>query len=219
MPLIFDTPPVEVRQTLDIALPRLAPRLAVQPPAAGPLGRTGLADRAPHIARGVTGFLAAGRDQAPVAVPVHVVGLDTLAQDAGAAGGAVRATSARLWTNLLTDEGGRTAALADVEPASRTLAALTEGPTITAMGARLDSLAAEEHDGPDRSVAMLRVPALHLTALWLKGATAADDVVIPNPGPIAPLQAGRRYSMAEFLAIVQPMAADRIRQTQPTSGG
>ena len=218
MALIFDTPPVEVRQTLDAALPRLATRLTAAP-ATQPLGRASLSDRAPQIARGVTGFLAAGRDQGPVAVPVHVVGLDTLAGDAGAAGGAVRATRARLWTSLLTDEGGRTAALADVEPASRTLAALTEGPTITAMGARLESLAAEEHDGPDRSVAMLRVPALHLTALWLKGAAGAEDVVIPNPGPIAPLEAGRRYSMTEFLDIVRPMAADRIRQTQATSGG
>ena len=67
---------------------------------------------------------------------------------------------------------------------------------------------------------MIRVPALHLSAVWLKGqAGEADDIVIPNPGPIAPLEAGKRYSLAEFQRITRDMAADRLRQAGPETGG
>lgn len=221
MPLIFDTPPAEVRETLNSALPRLSPRISESGATPGtPLGRAALLDRAPFIARALEAFLRGGPDQGPVAVPVHFIGLDSLASGDENFRGTVRRSSPQLWTNLLTDESGRLAALADVNPTSRTLAALSEGPSILAMGAQLENLTAEEHDSPDRSVAMLRIPALHLSAIWLKGADPdQQDIVIPSPGPIQPLKAGQRYTMAEFLTIVRPMAADRIRQTQETSGG
>ena len=68
---------------------------------------------------------------------------------------------------------------------------------------------------------MIRVPALHLTALWLKGAARkADDIVIPNEGPIAPLVPGRtRYKLAEFQAIVRKMAEERLEMVAPKSAG
>ena len=74
--------------------------------------------------------------------------------------------------------------------------------------------------GTKRELAMIRVPALHLTALWLKGAARkADDIVIPNEGPIAPLVPGTRYQLAEFQAIVRKMAEERLEMVAPKSAG
>lgn len=220
MPLIFDKAPEKVHQTLKTELTRLAPRLsAVAKVTANTLQQSGIADRAPHIARGILNFLRPDREQQSSVLPVHVIGLDVLATGAAAAGTVLRASLPRIWTHLLTDDGGRTTAQADVHAESSTLAALTEGPSITALGTHLDSLIAEEHDGPDRKVAVLRIPAMHLVAIWLKGATIGDDLIIPAPGPIAPLQPGRRYTLLEFLETAVPMAVDRIRQTNRTNGG
>jgi len=94
MPLIFDAPPAEVRETLNSALPRLFPRISESGATPGtPLGRAALPDRAPFIACALEAFLRGGPGQGPVAVPVHFISLDSLASGDENFRGTVRRSS------------------------------------------------------------------------------------------------------------------------------
>jgi peptidoglycan hydrolase-like protein with peptidoglycan-binding domain len=68
-------------------------------------------------------------------------------------------------------------------------------------------------------LAQLRIPALHVKAIWLKGKAGASDVVIPVAPTDPALTAGRRYSVQEFLAALRPAAESALAHTDPLKGG
>jgi hypothetical protein len=73
----------------------------------------------------------------------------------------------------------------------------------------------------DYEVRLLRIPALYVTALWLKNEQGKGDFVIPlGPAP-KPLEAGRKYTPTEVLsALAEParirLAFDDVGPTPPT---
>jgi len=145
-----------------------------------------------------------------------VMGLDQLAADKDP-----RALTPAVWAQLLPAgaDGGR--AIAEVDPKAGKLAAVTEGPAVRSLAKRMERAASTESaGGPAQELSLIRIPALHLEAVWLKGAAGeADDVVIPNDGPIAPLKPGQRYGLAEFRAIVKEMAAKTLAHGGDDIGG
>ena len=152
----------------------------------------------------------------PLAAQVHVMGLTDLA-----ARKSPRNVPATLWTHFLSEGSDGAHAVADVDARSFAFTSISEGPAVQEVSRRIAGLVASEASSAKASeLAMIRVPALHLSALWLKAAGGeADDVVIPNEGPIAPLVPGRRYALAEFQEIVAQMAEDRLRMERGDSGG
>jgi hypothetical protein len=67
---------------------------------------------------------------------------------------------------------------------------------------------------------LLHVPALHAMALWLHGGDGRSDVVIPlDPAPPG-VEAGRRYSVADYLSALRQVAAtvDPVQASDTTGG-
>lgn len=220
MPVIMQEPPAATVAALDQALTRFTAE-TVRPAEAAEAApavsvRPTIVARSPVIASGIRAWtgraVAAAR---PPAAPVVVMGLDELAE-----GKSPRAAKAVMWAQFL-DGSTDAPVIADVEAGTNRFLAVSEGPAIAAMRRNITDVLAKEGTEPAaRELSMIRVPALHLSAVWLKGqAGEADDIVIPNPGPIAPLEAGKRYSLAEFQRITRDMAADRLRQAGPETGG
>ena len=207
MPLHFTQPPAAATQALMAAVPGLAakPSLAIRTPALAAI--VGTIHAAPSDAN---------LSENAVPAPVHVVGLDMLA-----AGGDARKAPLAVWTYLLHTGGGAVpTSLADVDAHTMKFAAVTEGEHIRALGANLraaESSAAQ--GGSDFDVAMIRVPALYLSAVWLKGRGGADDVIIPGESPKSPLTAGKRYTPAEFNSALKAVAAKELLETDPLKGG
>jgi len=65
----------------------------------------------------------------------------------------------------------------------------------------------------------LRIPALHVKAVWLKDKAGTNDVVIPIAPTDPVLTPERRYSVPEFLAALRPAAESAMAQTDPLKGG
>jgi hypothetical protein len=208
--IIADAPPQAVA-AIEAALPRLT--RAVEGTDGRAL-RAGVVLRGPDIARGLGRLSTRAGIATPIAAPVHVVGLDRLA-----AGGDLPRGEPQLWSQILDADDAPGVALADVDARTWRFAAVAEGQGVRALASSITALRAEG-GGPDRDLALLRIPALHLTAVWLKGrAGPSDDVIIPNAGPIAPLEPGKRYTLTEFLAITRAMAADRLAMSRGDNGG
>ncbi|RZI74785.1 MAG: hypothetical protein EOP13_07525 [Pseudomonas sp.] len=149
--------------------------------------------------------------------PVRVLGLTDLA-----AGTPLHQAPANLWLQLLPANPDGTRAMAEVDQGLAKLTSISEGLEVKKLAERIgDVTAAPPRSTVRQELAFLRVPALHLTAIWLKGdeGNDADDVVIPNDGPIEPLVPGRHYPMAEFQRIVGAMAAERLAKTKDDMGG
>ncbi|MFT3777923.1 MAG: hypothetical protein QM772_06545 [Ottowia sp.] len=149
--------------------------------------------------------------------PVTVLGLDELA-----AGKPLRQVKPRLWAQILPAAEGGQQAMAEVDQGAGKVTSVVEGPQVRALTKRIAGLASPTARATSarQTLALIRVPALHLTAVWLQGAAGeADDVVIPNDGPIAPLVPGQRYSLAEFQGIVKAMATERLAKTGDAMGG
>lgn len=207
--------------------------------------RASITAHAPGIGRGVTAFLTrrgaigvasaqttgsisavnvsaaiapaiSGDPHRPLASQVHVMGLTDLA-----ARKSPRKVPATIWTHFLSDGPDAAHAIADVDARNFAFTSISEGPVVQEMSRRISGLMASEAKSAKASeLAMIRVPALHLSAIWLKAAAGeADDVVIPNEGPIAPLVPGKRYPLAEFQTIVAQMAEERLRMAKGDSGG
>lgn len=208
MALHFAQAPEASMSALNAILPRIATR-------------TSVATNAPNLGLAVGAMLRRGQDgapqiPAPISAPVHVLGLDQLAKGAD-----LKKTPVKLWTHLLHGEAGPAPiAEADLDAKNHGFAALTEGEPITALGRRIRALESESlKGGDDYDLAMIRVPALSLTAVWLKGRGGAPDVVIPNESPQSPLTAGKRYSLAEFNAALKPIAQALMAQDDGDLGG
>ncbi len=220
MPIDMPEMPAAVAAALASGLPRFA--VAASPPAeniaAAMVVRPSISRSGRTIARSIETALAQGSG-AGVGAPMVVMGLDDLAQ-----GKSPRQSPSRLWLQLLPagDTGQR--ALAEVDQASGQLTSVSEGAEVKALARQIDqvaSAASRSASTTRQELALISVPALHLTAVWLKGSpkTGSDDIVIPNDGPIAPLVPGQRYPLAEFQRLVKAMAADRIAKTQGDMGG
>ncbi len=225
MPVIMQEPPAATVEALDKALARFVVRAgtAVTPAqidaasaGADTTIRPSIFSRSATMAAGIRAWAArAKKDVRPPAAPVVVMGLDDLS-----AGKSPREVRPRLWAQFL-DSSTEAPAVADVEVDTNRFLAVTEGPAISAMSRTIaDARRQEGRQAEVRALSIIDVPALHLKAVWLKGeAGDADDIVIPSPGPIAPLEAGRRYSLDDFRRIVGEMARDRLRQVGPETGG
>jgi hypothetical protein len=61
----------------------------------------------------------------------------------------------------------------------------------------------------DYSVRVLRVPALHFSALWLKATTKKRDVVVPLRSMDPQLRVGRHYSREEVETVLRA-GAERV---------
>jgi len=68
-------------------------------------------------------------------------------------------------------------------------------------------------------LAQLRIPALHVKAVWLKDKAGTNDVVIPIAPTDPALTPEKRYSVPEFLAALRPAAESAMAQTDPLKGG
>jgi hypothetical protein len=68
-------------------------------------------------------------------------------------------------------------------------------------------------------LAQLRIPALHVKAVWLRDKAGTGDVVIPIAPTDPALTPERRYSVPEFLAALRSAAQSAIAHTDPLKGG
>ena len=216
MPIDLPEMPPAVAAALTAGLPRFA--VAAAPPAedvaAAMIAKPSITRSGRAMSRSIEAALDQG-SAAGVGAPVVVMGLDELSK-----GRSPRQVKPRLWAQLLPAGASGERALAEVDQRAGKLTSVSEGTEVKALARRLDGLAsATTRSAARQELALIRVPALHLTAVWLKAESAADDIVIPNDGPIAPLVPGRRYTLAEFQAVVKAMAAERIAKTGDDTGG
>lgn len=218
MPIEMSEMPAAVAAALTTGLPRFS--VAASPPAenvaAALVARPSLSRGGKTIARSVEAALAQG-STAGVGAPVVVMGLKELSE-----GQSPRKATAALWVQWLpaVDRGKR--AMAEVDQRTGRLTAVIEGAEVKSLARRVESLGAARKPTAARQVlSVIRVPALHLNAIWLQGEpdNGADDVVIPDDGPIAPLVPGQRYSLAEFQKVVKGMATERLANTRDDMGG
>jgi hypothetical protein len=218
MPIELPEMPATVAAALAQGLPKFA--VAASPPsqdvAAAMLARPSITRSGRAISRSIESALAQG-GAAGVGAHVFVMGLDELSQGKGPR----QAKKARLWLQMLPAGEGGARAMAEVDQKAGKLTSVSEGAEVKALAKRIDGLAAGgARSAARQELSLIRVPALHLTAVWLKGeGKGADDVVIPNDGPIAPLVPGQRYTLAEFQQVVKAMAAERIAKTGDEMGG
>ncbi|HEY4030014.1 MAG TPA: hypothetical protein VGM25_06695 [Caulobacteraceae bacterium] len=211
MTLHFQQAPVASTDALNAFLPRIA-------------GRPSVAARAPAI--NAAANLAARRlpgaafpvPQAPepITAPVHVLGLQDIVQKHD-----IKATPVRLWSHLLHAEGEPApTAIAEFDAGTEAFQALSEGEEISQLGRRIRAVeTAQASLEMDYDLALVRVPALSLTALWLKGRAGAPDEIIPNDSPQSPLTPGKSYSPQDFYAALTPVADQILKETDPLKGG
>jgi hypothetical protein len=127
------------------------------------------------------------------------------------------------WRYLVVEEG---TVIAAAEAIQRTANAkplfsnTNEGAFVDSMAKAVE--AAEqlpEVEAGNYELAVLRVPALYVIALWLKGAGAKrpDDIFIPlEPAP-AGLKAGERMSAGDLNAALLTLKAERGKSTSTSS--
>ena len=217
MPIEIPEMPSKIAEALAAGLRKFAVAASpASPDAAGPLvARPSIARSGRVISRSIEAALAPGAPPG-VGASMVVLGLDEIVK-----GNPLRKSKAKLWLQLLPAGEGGDAAMAEVDQAKAKLTSIAEGPEVKALAKRINGIAAQRTRSPVRQeLTLIRVPALHLTAIWLKGTEdEADDVVIPNDGPIAPLVPGQRYPLGEFQRIVAAMAAERLAKTKDDMGG
>jgi hypothetical protein len=212
MAVHFQDPPAASVQALEAALPRIA---------AG--GSQPSGSRILSVATGSPGARPPGPPTSGVgigaitrAAPVHVIGLSDLS-----ANREIATSQPRLWAHLLDDSAGSGASvIADVDAQQNRFMSISEGAAVSSLGRRIGSAvtqmaqANEEYD-----LALIRVPALSLSAVWLRGRRGQPDIVIPDDSPKSPLTAGRHYTLDEFKAALKPVADQLLRETDPLKGG
>lgn len=211
MPLHFQQAPEASTSALVAFLPRIANRASVAEHAPAMSAAANLALR-----RRPGSDEVAPAGPAPISAPVHVLGLDQIV-----AGRDLKAAPVQLWSHLLQAEGEEApSTVAEFDARTQAFAAISEGDEISKLGRRIRSTEAKERTSKkDYDLALIRVPALSLTALWLKGRGGAPDKVIPNDSPQSPLKAGKSYSLDEFREALKPVAEQILRETDDTKGG
>ncbi len=136
-----------------------------------------------------------------IATPVYVLGLDELAK-----GNIVRGARLALWSHILSSEAGPVSA--EVSAATSRFAQMTDSRAIARLKTRLVALSTEDEKDGDFQVAQLRIPALHLSLLWLKSA-GGHDVFEPTEATGDAVKVGQRYTEAELAAALRAEAAAR----------
>ena len=208
MPIDIAQPPPASISSLSAVLPKIA-------------GNRGIASKAPLLAQGANRMLQEqGASNAPtpmLSAPVYVLGLDAIV-----AGRDLSAAKLAMWTHFFPSarDGDDQLMAADVNADTSRFASLKEGPQVRAFYRQVQAL----QQAPDiglRSfeLAQLRIPALHVKAVWLKDKGGTSDVVIPIAPTDPALTAGRRYSVQELLAALRPGAETAIAHTDPLKGG
>jgi hypothetical protein len=92
--------------------------------------------------------------------------------------------------------------------AGHSLAQFNFGPFPAQIAAVLDTFA--NYPG-EYEARLLRIPALHVEALWLKSADAAWDRLVPlSPAP-PPLRPGDVYEADLFFGEIEPQANESLR--------
>jgi hypothetical protein len=208
MPIDIAQPPPASISSLSAVLPKIA-------------GNRGIASKAPLLAQGANRMLQEqGASNAPtpmLSAPVYVLGLDAIV-----AGRDLSAAKLAMWTHFFPSarDGDDQLMAADVNADTSRFASLKEGPQVRAFYRQVQAL----QQAPDiglRSfeLAQLRIPALHVKAVWLKDKGGTSDVVIPIAPTDPALTPGRRYSVQELLAALRPAAETAIAHTDPLKGG
>jgi hypothetical protein len=136
-----------------------------------------------------------------VTTPVYTLGLNDLA-----VGKVAQGAKLKLWAQILPTEAG--AVSAETRASDARFAQISNGIGVGRFRNALTRMAAAP-PADDGEVAQLRIPALHITCLWLKGGSSGDryEVVDAPPG-VLPI--GKIYSAAELAAALQPHAASRL---------
>lgn len=142
--------------------------------------------------------------------PTYNLGLE----DIGSAKALDKATLTA-WSYVILD-GDQSIATAEALPASGSsqplFASTSEGPTATSIGAAIAvAEALPELEEKTYELAVLRIPALYVTALWLKGSEpgTADDLFIPlKPAPDK-LKAEEKLTADAFLKTLADLKAIR----------
>ncbi|RAI60892.1 hypothetical protein [Roseicella frigidaeris] len=207
MPLTIPAPPPESVAAVDAAVPRIA---------ASP----GIAAQAPAVAAGAAIFMNRARTAAPqgglatVSSRVYTLGLDAIVGGAG-----LSAATLVHWTHLLPSGGGRVVA-ADVTADTARFDGMTEGPQPDGVRRLIETLPADPAVAAGNyELAVLRVPALFVTAVWLRGQGGSADILVPADPTDPALTPGRHYSAADFLQALAPAAQSKLANSDPRKGG
>jgi len=124
----------------------------------------------------------------------HLSGFRYLVRKAGAAIAAAE---------VQTDQAGDASLLANVN----------YGPYVVASAMALNELSSRALE-ENYEARLLRFAAIYLVAVWLKADTASADIVYPLQPTPAGIEAGRRYTVPQFLEAVVPLAQKRIRNAR-----
>ena len=199
MPITFAKPPAAMAGNLAAALPRLAVS-------------TTLEARAPAITRAATRLaignamrvavnLADVAHSDAVTTPVYLLGLEDLA-----AGRVKEGAKLKLWAQIVPTEAGAVSAEAHASDAR--FAQMSNGISVGRFRNALTRMAAAP-PADDGEVAQLRIPALQVTLLWLKGGKGGErfEVIEAPPGVLAN---GQILSAAELAAALKPHATSRL---------
>jgi hypothetical protein len=191
--------PIETPQPPDDALEAVRASVARRQPSPRGLGRLRELGRRRAPERADATFSTPHR--------VFTAGLDELAR-----GDALDSAALPTGWRFLIDEGAEPVAAAEVQDTTRAAAPaqVTEGPfvaeTATGLSAARELPTVRDTDFELR---FLRVPALHLVAIWLS-APGRDDVLIPlDPAP-DPFEAGRAYDAPDFVSAAQSLAQSTL---------
>jgi hypothetical protein len=150
--------------------------------------------------------------------PLYHLGLQQIVEGSGLAGAAFVG-----WRALVRVSGQPTA-IADVEPAvdsaedvrQMTYGAVVSG--ITQLAEASQGGGADQGDDVDERI--LQIPGIYVVAIWEHNDVTPDsDVIVPAAPAPAALEEARRYSAAEFLARVAPLAAERLSADPTKASG
>jgi|HubBroStandDraft_1064217.scaffolds.fasta_scaffold342815_1 hypothetical protein len=207
MPIDIPPPPPASISSLSAALSRIA-------------AAHSLAAQAPSLARSANRAVRE-RGTADVSTPVLSSPVYVLGLDAIVAGRDLAGAKLGLWTHFLPSaQGADDVVSADVSADTSRFASLNEGPQVLGFFRQVRTLQQAADLGPQSfGLAQLRVPALHVEAVWLRDRAGTGGIVIPVAPTSPALSAGRRYSVAEFLAALRPAAEAALANTDPRKGG
>lgn len=117
------------------------------------------------------------------------------------------------WRYLIQRPDG-VALSAEVEASSsgeHRLSQLNEGPFVeqTAELAS-DARSSQRVENGSYELAVLRIPAIYVMALWLKSQGGGDDIIIPMAPTLDELEPGREYGIDEITPILVAAARERL---------
>jgi hypothetical protein len=165
------------------------------------------------------GHLAAATNaEAPPPLPVYVLPLDDLAAGKAPKGGAPVA-----WEYLLV-AGGQPVSTAEVHPLAGPKKSFAFAGISTAPAAGVAQAIEVAETDPGIAAGrcemrLVRVPALYVTALWLKDLNgAADSYVVIPPAPEG-FRAHAIIPAPDFFKLLQTKAAEKVRVTPPQAPG